>query len=174
LPKELKTDDLTLDQALELLSLPRLLGEHPEGGIVEADRGRFGPYLRWIKNESDSENRSLKKEDDVFKVDLQRALEVLAMPKLGRGGRAVLKDYGKPEGYSANIQILNGPYGMYAKYGKLNISLPKEIDLEKLSIEDLLKLINEKLNDGRNLQKKKSNSPRKKISKVKNSKRAKS
>ncbi len=168
LPKELRTDDLTLDQALELLSLPRLLGEHPEGGIVEADRGRFGPYLRWIKNESDSENRSLKKEDDVFKVDLQRAIEVLAMPKLGRGGRAVLKDYGKPEGYNENVQILNGPYGMYAKYGKLNISLPKETDLEKLSIEELLKLIDEKLKDGGYPKKKKSNT-----SKVKNSKRVK-
>jgi len=172
LPKELKTDDLTLDQALELLSLPRLLGEHPEGGIIEADRGRFGPYLRWIKNENDSENRSLKKEDDVFKVDLQRAIEVLAMPKLGRGGRAILKDYGKPEGYSENIQILNGPYGMYAKYGKLNISLPKETDLEKLSIEELLKLINAKLKDsGYPKKKKNSKSPRKNISKVKNSKK---
>ena len=173
MPKELKTDDLTLDQALELLSLPRLLGEHPEGGIVEADRGRFGPYLRWIKNESDSENRSLKKEDDVFKVDLQRAIEVLAMPKLGRGGRAVLKDYGKPEGYSENIQILNGPYGMYAKYGKINISLPKETDLEKLSIEELLKLINEKIKDSGYPKKKKSKSKREINSKVKNSKRKK-
>ena len=173
LPKELKTDDLTLDQALELLSLPRLLGEHPEGGIVEADRGRFGPYLRWIKNASDSENRSLKKEDDVFKVDLKRAIEVLAMPKLGRGGRAVLKDFGKPEGYSENIQILNGPYGIYAKYGKLNISLPKETDLEKLSIEELLNLINEKLKDSKYPKKKKLNSPIKKNSKVKNSKRTK-
>ena len=75
------------------------------------------------------------------------------MPKLGRGGRAVLKDFGKPEGYSENIQILNGPYGIYAKYGKLNISLPKDTDLEKLSIEELLKLINEKLQDGGNSKK---------------------
>ena len=95
------------------------------------------------------------------------------MPKLGRGGRVVLKDYGKPEGYSENIQILNGPYGMYAKYGKLNISWPKETDLEKLSIEELLKLINEKLKDGVYPKKKKSNSPSKKKSKVKNSKRTK-
>jgi len=173
LPKEMKTDDLTLDQALELLSLPRLLGEHPEGGIVEADRGRFGPYLRWIKNEKESENRSLKKEDDVFKVDLKRAIEVLAMPKLVRGGRTVLKDYGKPEGYSENIQILSGPYGMYAKYGKFNISLPKETDLEKLPIEEILKLINEKLKDSKSPKKKKSSISRKKISKAKNSKRVK-
>ena len=91
LPKDLKTDDLTLDEALVLLSLPRLLGIHPEGGIVEADRGRFGPYIKWIKNENESENRSLKKEDDVFKVDIKRALEILAMPKMGRGGQEVIK-----------------------------------------------------------------------------------
>ena len=147
LPKELKTDDLTLEQALELLSLPRLLGEHPEGGIIEADRGRFGPYVRWIKNEKDSENRSLKKEDNVFTVDLKRALEVLSMPKLGRGGREVLKDLGKPDGSKDKIQIFNGPYGMYAKYGKVNVSLPKDTDLEKLSLDEVLNLLNEKLKD---------------------------
>ena len=160
LPKELKTDDLTLEQALELLSLPRLLGEHPEGGIIEADRGRFGPYVRWIKNEKDSENRSLKKEDNVFTVDLKRALEVLSMPKLGRGGREVLKDLGKPDGSKDKIQIFNGPYGMYAKYGKVNVSLPKDTDLEKLSLDEVLNLLNKKLKD------KKSN-PRRKISKKK-------
>ena len=147
LPKELKTDDLTLEQALELLSLPRLLGEHPEGGIIEADRGRFGPYVRWIKNEKDSENRSLKKDDDVFTVDLKRALEVLSLPKLGRGGREVLKDLGKPDGSTDKIQIFNGPYGMYAKYGKVNVSLPKDTDLEKLSLDEVLNLLNEKLKD---------------------------
>ena len=155
LPKELKTDDLTLEQALELLSLPRLLGEHPEGGIIEADRGRFGPYVRWIKNEKDSENRSLKKEDNVFTVDLKRALEVLSMPKLGRGGREVLKDLGKPDGSKDKIQIFNGPYGMYAKYGKVNVSLPKDIDLEKLSISEVLNLLNEKLKDKKPISRKK-------------------
>ena len=150
LPKELKTDELKLDQALELLSLPRLLGEHPEGGVIEADRGRFGPYVRWIKNKSESENRSLKKEDDVFKVDLSRALEILSMPKLARGGRAILKDLGKPNGSNDNIQILNGPYGVYAKFGKVNASLPKDIDVVNLTIEDALKFLDEKLKDKNN------------------------
>ncbi len=171
LPKELKTDDLTLAQALELLSLPRVLGEHPEGGIVEADRGRFGPYVRWIKNENESENRSLKKEDNVFKVDLQRAIEVLSMPKLVRGGRTVLKDLGKPKGSQDNIQILNGPYGMYAKYGKVNISLPKDSDLEKLSIDEVLNLLDEKLKD--NNINKRTRSSKKEISKKKKIKKSK-
>jgi len=164
LPKELKTDDLTLDQALQLLSLPRLLGEHPNGGVVEADRGRFGPYVRWIKNAKDSENRSLKKEDDVFKVDLDRAVEILSMPKLGRGGRTVLKDLGVPNGSKDKIQILNGPYGIYAKYGKVNVSLPKETDLEKLSIDQVLNLLESKTKDSKKLSKGKSKSIKRKIS----------
>ena len=164
LPKELKTDDLNLDQALELLSLPRVLGEHPEGGVVEADRGRFGPYVRWIKNEKDSENRSLKKEDDVFNINLDRAIEILSMPKLARGGRTVLKDLGKPEDSNDAIQILNGPYGLYAKFGKLNISLPKETDLEKLTISEVFKLLEEKFKDKKNLINKKTKSSKKKIS----------
>ncbi len=165
LPKELKTDDLTLDEALELLSLPKVLGMHPQGGIVEADRGRFGPYIKWIKNDKESENRSLKKGDDVFTVDLNRALEILATPKMGRGGQEVLKDFGKPENFEDKIQILSGKYGMYVKSGKINVSLPKDTDLEKFSIEDALNLLEEKLKS------KKGNSLKKtKITKKKNKK----
>ena len=173
LPKELKTDDLTLEQALELLSLPRLLGEHPEGGIIEADRGRFGPYIRWIKNKNESENRSLKKDDDVFKVNLERGLEILSMPKLGRGGRMVLRDLGKPKDSKESIQIFNGPYGMYAKFGKVNVSLPKDIDIDKLKIEEVMKLLDEKLKDKKVFSNKKTNTSRKKVSKVKKSQKIK-
>ncbi len=170
LPKELKTDDLNLDQALELLSLPRLLGEHPDGGLIEADRGRFGPYIRWIKSEKESENRSLKKEDDVFNVSLTRALEILSMPKLGRGGRSVLKDLGKPEGSNETIQILNGPYGMYAKHGKINVSLPKETNIEKLTISEVNHLLEEKIKDKKISVKSKSRVTKKNSSRKKNKK----
>ena len=171
LPKELKTDDLTLDQALELLSLPRLLGEHPEGGIVEADRGRFGPYVRWIKNKNDSENRSLKKEDDVFKINLERAIEILSMPKLGRGGRVVLRDLGKPSNSNDSIQIFNGPYGMYAKFGKLNVSLPKNIEIEKIEIKEVIKLLDEKFKDKKSFTNQRKKVSRKRVTKIKKSKK---
>ena len=171
LPKELKTDDLTLLEALELLSLPKLLGEHPEGGIVEADRGRFGPYIKWIKNEDESENRSLKKEDDVFKVDLKRALEILAMPKLGRGGQEVIKDFGKPKELKDKIQILNGRYGLYIKCGKTNVSLPKDTDLEKFTLDNALVLLEEKMKDKKSSGYKKIKVISKKTSKNKKSKK---
>ncbi len=155
LPKEMKTDDLTLKEALKLLSLPRLLGEHPEGGIVEADRGRFGPYIKWIKVEDKSfENRSLKKEDNVFTIDLNRALELLSIPKLGRGGRLAIRDLGVPKGSKENIQVFNGPYGLYLKHGKTNASLPKETEVEKLTLDEAINIINEKSSLNSNTKKK--------------------
>ena len=156
-------------EALELLSLPKLLGEHPEGGIVEADRGRFGPYIKWIKSEDDSENRSLKKEDDVFKVDLNRALEILAMPKLGRGGQEVIKDFGKPKELNDKIQILNGRYGVYLKCGKTNVSIAKDTDVEKFTIDDAVSLLEEKLKEKKGSILKKTKISNKKITRKKKS-----
>ena len=170
LPKELKTDELTLDQALELLSLPRLLGQHPEGGFVEANRGQWGPYIKWVKGENDSENRSLKKEDDVFKIDLKRALEILSLPKMARGGQQVLKDLGKPQKLNDKIQILNGKYGIYIKCGKINVSLPKDTDLEKFTIDNALVLLEGKMNNQKSSVFKKKKVTSKKASKSKKSK----
>ena len=165
----MKTDDLTLDEALVLLSLPRLLGAHPEGGVVEADRGRFGPYIKWIKNENESENRSLKKEDDVFTVDIERALEILAMPKMGRGGQEVLKDFGNPKEFKEKIQILNGRYGVYLKCGKTNVSIAKDTDIEKFTIDDAVCLLEEKLKDKKGAILKKTKISNKKTTRKKKS-----
>ena len=69
------------------------------------------------------------------------------MPKMGRGGQEVLKDFGKPKEFKEKIQILNGRYGVYLKCGKTNVSLAKDIDLGKFSIDDALVLLEEKLKD---------------------------
>ena len=69
------------------------------------------------------------------------------MPKLGRGGQEVLKDFGKPKGADEKIQILNGRYGIYVKSGKINVSLPKDTDVEKFTIDDALILLDEKVKD---------------------------
>ena len=114
----------------------------------------------------------MKKEDDVFKVDLKRALEILSMPKLGRGGRVVLKDLGKPKESKDSIQIFNGPYGIYAKLGKVNVSLPKGTDVEKITIEEVMALLEEKLKDKKSLNNKKSSISKRKVSKVKRNKKA--
>ena len=141
LPKGQKPEDLSLDDALGLLRLPRHLGEHPDGGKVQAGLGRFGPYVVWDKGKGEKDYRSLKGEDDVLAVGLSRALELLAMPKRGRGGRTALKDLGKPEGSEETIQVYDGPYGLYVKQGKVNASLPEGKGADEVTLEEAVELL---------------------------------
>lgn len=144
LPKGVKPEDLSLDDALGLLRLPRLLGEHPEGGRVQAGLGRFGPYVVWDKGKGEKDYRSLKGDDDVLAVGLSRALELLAMPKRGRGGRTALKDLGKPEGSEETVQVFDGPYGLYVKQGKVNASLPEGKGADTMTLAEAVELLEAK------------------------------
>ena len=88
---------------------------------------------------------------------------------MGRGGQEVLKDFGKPKEFEEKIQILNGRYGVYLKCGKTNVSLAKDTDLEKFTIDDAVSLLEEKLKD------KKGSIPKNtKISNKKNTRKKKS
>jgi DNA topoisomerase-1 len=149
LPKGVKPEDLTLEDALGLLRLPRHLGEHPEGGKVQAGLGRFGPYVVHDKGKGEKDYRSLKAEDDVLAIGLSRALELLAQPKRGRGGRTALRDLGTPEGASDPIQLFDGPYGLYVKQGKVNASLPEGSTAESLTLEQALELLAAKASTGK-------------------------
>lgn len=144
LPKGVKPEDLSLDDALGLLRLPRLLGEHPDGGRIQAGLGRFGPYVVWDKGKGEKDYRSLKGEDDVLVVGLSRALELLAMPKRGRGGRTALKDLGTPEGSEETIQVFDGPYGLYVKQGKVNASLPEGKGADAITLAEAVELLEAK------------------------------
>lgn len=141
LPKGAKPEELSLEDALGLLRLPRQLGDHPDGGRIEAGLGRFGPYVVHHKGKGDKDYRSLKAEDDVLLVELPRAMELLAMPKKGRGGRTALKDLGTPEGADEAIQLFDGPYGLYVKQGKVNASLPEGTTADTLTLEQAVELL---------------------------------
>ena len=69
------------------------------------------------------------------------------MPKMGRGGQEVLKDFGKPKEFQEKIQILNGRYGVYLKCGKTNVSIAKDTEIENFTIDDAVSLLEEKLKD---------------------------
>ena len=140
LPKGLSEEDVTLELALRWLSLPRTLGKHPESGEdVIATSGRFGPFLK-----SGDETRSLKAEDDVYTISLERALELLAQPKGRRGGtRKVVKELGK-DSTGAALQVMDGRYGPYLTNGELNASLPKGADPEAFTLEEGIKLLRER------------------------------
>merc|ERR1711981_520344 len=94
-------------------------------------------------------------EDDVLQVSLERALELLAIPKRGRGGRTALKDLGIPEGEKEAIQLFNGPYGLYVKQGKVNASLPEGKGAEDISIEEAIELLASKKSSKKTTTKKK-------------------
>ena len=147
LPKGVKPEDVTLEKAVGLLSLPRLLGVHPDtGGKVQAGLGRFGPYV--VHNQGkEKDYRSLKAGDDVLSVSFERALELLAEPKGRRGKRSAakpLRELGShPEDEEA-INIYDGPYGPYIKHLKTNASLPEGETVESITLEKALELLEAK------------------------------
>ncbi len=145
LPPGILPENVTLEYAINLLTLPKDLGNHPETGkSIKAGLGRFGPY---IVHEGDF--RSIPKGTDLFSVDLKQALEMLSQPKKGRGAnRTPLKILGKHPVTSEDIQIFNGPYGPYFKVGKVNMSLPEGSSVDTVTFDDAVKVLEEKIKEG--------------------------
>ncbi len=146
LPKGITAEEVTLDLAVTLLSLPRTLGVHPETNkLIQANQGRFGPYIV-VDPDGEKEYRSLKAGDDLFTIGLERALEILAEPKAtrGRGKKEALKTLGNHPSDDAPVQIFNGPYGPYVNHGKVNASLPEGVTVEAMTLELALPLLAEK------------------------------
>ncbi|MGJ3249642.1 MAG: type I DNA topoisomerase [Elainellaceae cyanobacterium] len=146
LPKGVSMDDVTLEMAVGLLSLPRLLGYHPESGCkIQAGLGRFGPYVVHDQGKEGKDYRSLKKDDDVLTVDLNRALELLAEPKRGRGrsksASKPVRELGNHPDSNEPINIYDGPYGLYVKHGKTNASLPEGETAESMTLEKALEAL---------------------------------
>ena len=126
---------ITLDKALELLSLPRELGEHPEKKKpVVTNLGRFGPYVM-----CDGDFRSLKKDDNVFTITFERAMQLLSEEKKARRGAQAIREIGKHE--EKPVELFDGKYGMYVKWEKINATLPKEIKPEDLTLDQAVALI---------------------------------
>ncbi len=148
LPKGVNMEDVTLEMAVGLLSLPRTLGIHPEtSGKIQAGLGRFGPYVVHDQGKEGKEFRSLKTGDDVLTISLKRALELLAEPKKGgRSGsgsksKAPLRELGSHPADGEPVNIYDGPYGPYIKHGKTNASLPEGQSVEQLTLETALELL---------------------------------
>ena len=121
---------MTLAEALKLLELPRELGAHPESGQpIVAGLGRFGPFIKY-----GDDYRSLEATDDLFTIDLERALALLAAPKRSarQAAKRVIRKIEAPDGGTA-LQVLEGRYGPYVTDGELNASVLKGADPATLS-----------------------------------------
>jgi DNA topoisomerase-1 len=140
LPKGITPENLTLEQAIALCDLPRTLGTHPESGKeIKAAIGRFGPYIAHA-----GEFASLKSSDDVLTVGLPRALELLELKKAGAGKRGLVRIIGPHPADNEAIEAYSGPYGLYVKHGGINAPIPKTTPVEDLSVEEAVKLLEER------------------------------
>lgn len=138
LPKGMEPAEVTLDKAQYLLSLPLVLGPHPQDQKdVRAQIGRYGPYVS-----HDGTNTNLNDEDSIFSVTLDRALELLSQPRKSRRQSAkVLREIGTHPKENEPIRVLDGFYGPYIKFGDLNVSIPKKTDPESISVEEAVAMI---------------------------------
>ena len=140
-PKDMPIEQADLSSALKLLSLPRELGLHPETNKkVIVNIGRFGPYIG-----HDGKFKSIPRTDNIFDICLNRAVELLAQAK---DGNTVLRTLGDHPDDKASVEICSGRYGPYARHGKINATLPKDMLVDEITLETALELISAKAAKG--------------------------
>ena len=140
LPVTLPPENVTIEQALQLLELPKVLGQHPDSGKdIKKGLGRFGPYVV-----HDGDFRSVPKTEDFFQVGLDQALFLLNQPKRVRGRSQPLKELGNHPESGEAMNVYTGKYGPYVKCGKVNASLPDDVKPEDVTLELAVQLIESK------------------------------
>ena len=147
LPKGWASAEMDLERALMLLNLPREIGPHPEDGeMIEAGIGRYGPFVKHGRTYA-----NLKEVDDVFTIGMNRAVEELAK-KASRGSARTaatpLKELGEHPTDSGPVNVMDGRYGAYVKFGKINATLPKDVKPEDVTMDMAVQLIAEKAAKG--------------------------
>jgi DNA topoisomerase-1 len=140
--KTMSLDSITLDDAVRLLEIPRVVGVAEDGEEVVARNGRYGPYVQKGK-----ESRSLESEEQLFTVDLPGALALLAQPRQRRGQRAAaapLRELGTDPVGGKEIVLKEGRFGPYVTDGETNASLRKGDDPETVTLDRAVELLAER------------------------------
>jgi DNA topoisomerase-1 len=150
-PKDWPAEELELERAVMLLSLPREIGPHPEDGVmVWSNIGRYGPYIKHAPSTSDrgGTNANLESLDEVFTVGMNRAVQLLAEKVASRGGRgraaAPLRELGEHPEAGGPVSIMSGKYGPYVKWEKINATLPDTVEPDQVTMEQAVELIAER------------------------------
>ncbi len=137
IPKGLDLENIDLEKAQFLCSLPKSLGINPDNQKeIFLNTGRFGPYLK-------CENKSARiaNIDEIFSIGLNRAITLIAEAKPGRMSSSIIKDLGEHPEDKKPVRVMKGQYGPYIKYKSLNATIPEEKDPNELSMEEALILI---------------------------------
>ncbi|ROS76608.1 type I DNA topoisomerase [Cellulomonas sp. PhB143] len=139
-------ESVTLEDALRILSLPRVVGTDPETGTeITAQNGRYGPYLK-----KGTDSRTLPDEESLFTVTLDEALELYKQPKRGRGRTAAppLRELGQDPETDQPVVIKEGRFGAYITDGETNRTLPRELTPDSVTPERAFELLAEKRAQG--------------------------
>jgi DNA topoisomerase I len=140
--KNMDLDSVTLEEALQLLSLPRVVGADPESGEeITVQNGRYGPYLK-----KGADSRSITSEEQIFTITLEEALEIYKQPKArGRGAaKPPLRELGPDPVSGKPIVIKSGFYGEYLTDGETNVTIPKSETVEGITPAKAYELLAEK------------------------------
>ncbi|MEZ6146156.1 MAG: type I DNA topoisomerase [Planctomycetaceae bacterium] len=145
IPNNYDPDQLDLETAIQLLALPRRIGLHPiDGKVVNAGLGRFGPYVLHAKKYGNFDKKAHtyttddgSKTVDILTVDMDTALEMLSKSK-SRGKAEPLKVLGEHPEDGKPVEIYEGKFGPYVKHGKVNATIPKETEINDVSLEAAL------------------------------------
>ena len=140
--KSMNLETVTLDDALRLLSLPRVVGSDPDGGEeITALNGRYGPYLK-----KGTDSRSLESEDQIFDITLDEALAIYAQPKRGRGRTAAppLRELGDDPASGKPVVVKEGRFGAYVTDGETNATLRQDDPVESITLERAAELLADK------------------------------
>ena len=154
LPRGWDKDDMDLEKAVTLLSLPREIGMHPEGGAISSNFGRYGPYLMHkLPDQEKPTYANLKDPNDVFEIGMNRAVELLAEKRAnpGRGRSAAakpLKELGEHPESGGPVNVMEGRYGPYVKWDKVNATIPKGTEAGDVTMDMAVQLIAEKAAKG--------------------------
>jgi len=137
IPKGIELDQIDLEKAKYLCSLPKIIGQHPDNGKdITINSGRFGPYLK-----CDNKSARLENVEEIFSIGLNRAIILISEAKPGRISSSLIKDLGEHPEDKKPVRIMKGQYGPYIKYKSLNATIPEEKDPVELTMEEALILI---------------------------------
>ena len=142
IPKGLQIENVDLEKAKYLCSLPKIIGKHPDlNENITINVGRFGPYLK-------CSNKSARIEsiDELFSIGLNRAITLISEAKPGRMSSSEIKNLGEHPEDKKPVRIMKGQYGPYIKYKSLNATIPEDKDPAEISMEEALILIEKEKN----------------------------
>ena len=151
IPKGLQIENVDLEKAKYLCSLPKIIGKHPDlNEDISINVGRFGPYLK-----CSNKSARIESVDELFTIGLNRAVTLISEAKPGRMSSSEIKNLGEHPEDKKPVRIMKGQYGPYVKYKSINATIPEDKDPSELTMEEAIILIEKRKEYDKSKRKKK-------------------